>query len=354
MSLVSDSPQKTAIVHDVAELRNLLKTEFAVSHIDAPLSGLDLLPGAVIDVCGQRVLPCTQSFLEDLAASIGMPSRYAYDIDFELFQHNFHERKKVKERSIKVCVVAERAVGLAPGDYRPAPTIKVLDVLCSGVEGIGRIQKSALSDTTVEIDFLNENVVLEPVQGDVIWVGLRVSNSETGGRGLKACLWTLRKICSNGTVISDDVGTVYWDYDKRVSCDSSIAKFANDLVNLRSTHVRLRGIYASAVERALLEEDVVRLWRRIRSAGKFTAEQTDLIVGITIDERRRMATAVAARQVANEPAAESPWDLFTMHNRITAAAQTQPFALRSRLEKIGGDVLSAYSQNYATYAGAHR
>ncbi|MGD0767566.1 MAG: hypothetical protein ABSB42_05145 [Tepidisphaeraceae bacterium] len=337
-------PEKSAVTNDAAELRSFLERAFAVSYVRASLSELNLLPAATIDVRGQT-FPCTQKFLEDLASFIRMPAIYAYEIEFDLFQHNFRERKRVKDQAVQVCVLDGRAVGLAPGEYRPARTLDVLDALPSVEEGFWKIQKSLLSDRTVEIDLLSEDVVVEPRPGDVIRGGIRISNSETGGCGLKASLYTHRLLCSNGAVMSDSLGTVRWSYDRRVTYVSSIAKFSNDLVNLRNRQSGLKSVYSSAVERRLKEEDVTRLWRRIRSTGKFTPEDTNRILGITDDERRRLASAVAGRQAANQPAEESAWDVFTIHNRITAAAKSFPFGTRSRLERIGGNMLSSYSAN---------
>jgi hypothetical protein len=337
-------PENSAATTNGAELRNFLEATFAVTYVLASLRELSLLPGAILDVRGQA-FPCTQSFLEDVAASIGMPADYAYAIEFDLFVHNFQERKRAKDRAIQVCIVAGRAVGLAGGDYRPARMVDVLDALPSPDEGFWTVQHGWLSDRNVEIDLVSENFVVEPIPNDVIRCGIRLSNSETGGRGLKASLWTLRLICSNGAVMSDDLGTVRWSYDRRVTYVASIARFIDQLLNLRDKQSQLKSVYSNAIARPLFEEQITRLWRRIRSAGKFTPDHTNLILGIDDEERRRLASAVATRHAANQPAEESPWDAFTIHNRITAAAKAHPFGLRSRLERIGGDVLSSFLEN---------
>jgi hypothetical protein len=336
--------ENSAATTSGAELRNFLEATFVVTYVLASLRELTLLSGAILNVCGQ-MFPCTQSFLEDLAGFITMPTDYAYAIDFDLFVHNFHERKRIKDQAVQVCIVAGRAVGLAAGDYRPARTIDVLNALPSADEGFWNVQSATLNDRNVEINLVSEDFVLEPIPNDVIRCGIRLSNSEAGGCGLKACFWTLRLICLNGAVMSDSLGTVYWNYDRRVTYVASIAKFIAQLVNLRNKQDQLKQIYSNAVSRPLLEEQFPRLWRRIRSAGKFTPGLTNLILGIDDQERRRLVSAVASRQAANESPEESPWDAFTIHNRITAAAKLFPFAVRSRLECIGGDVLNAWAQN---------
>lgn len=345
MSPQSSPPQENfTATHDAAELRNLLETEFVTIYTSASLSDLNLCAGAVIEVGGQS-LQCTKAFLKDLAAFIGMPLRYANDIDFGLFRHNFEERKWVTDRRVQVCIVGGCAAGLARGDYRPALTLDVLNALPLADEKFWKLQKACLSARNVEIDFVSEDFCVEAKKGDVIRAGIRISNSETGGCGLKASMFTLRLVCLNGAVMSDGVGSVRWSYDNRMAYMSSINQFVHNLLRLRDRQDDLRRIYAAAVERPVFEEEVSRLWRRVRSAGHFTPEEADAVLGLTAEERRRLTSAVAGRQAAHEPAAESVWDLFTIHNRVTAAAKLYPFGLRSRLERIGGSVLSAAAQN---------
>jgi hypothetical protein len=107
----------------------------------------------------------------------------------------------------------------------------------------------------------------------------------------------------------------------------------------------LKSIYAEAVERPILEEDIVRLWRRIRSAGRFTPERTDQVLEITSEERLRFHSVVNERRAMGLPEVASDRDIYHVHNSITAAARSLPFHTRSRLERIGGDVLSFYASN---------
>jgi hypothetical protein len=337
-------PEKNAETNDLAQARKFLETDFAVTYIAAPLREVNLLEEAVVEV-GGHTLPATQNFLESLATNIGMPTAYAYDIDFDLFQYNFTRRKAEKDHPVRVCVVGDRAVGLAPGDYRPAVTTDVLDALPPINEKIWKLQKFSLSDRFFEIDLLSEDFVVTPKPGDEIRCGIRITNSETGDFGLRASLFTYRLVCSNGAVMRSEFGTVRWNYDKRMTYVSSIAKFASSVPVLWDGQKKLKDVYAAAIQRPVAEEDVLRLWRRIRTAGKVEPERADMILGISSDERHRLSAAVAERRAAGQPAQASNWDEYTIHNRITDAAKAFPMARRSHLERIGGDVLGIYSLN---------
>jgi len=142
-----------------------------------------------------------------------------------------------------------------------------------------------------------------------------------------------------------EFGTVRWNYDKRMTYVSSIAKFASSVPVLWDGQKKLKDVYAAAIQRPVAEEDVLRLWRRIRTAGKVEPERADIILGISSDERHRLSAAVAERRATGQPAQASNWDEYTIHNRITDAAKAFPMARRSHLERIGGDVLGIYSLN---------
>jgi hypothetical protein len=332
-------PEKSVIATDSAELQGFLGHDFSVSYIAALLCEIILLPEGAIRVFDQ-VIPCTQHFLEKVAFAIGMPKTYAYNIDFGLFAANFEAQKRIRDLSVSICIVDGRAVGLARGKYRPARTADVLDALFAAGKAVGHVQKSVLSDAGAEIDFLRDSHVIEPKPGDVIRTGFRVWNSETGQGGLKASFFAYRLKCRNGAVFRDSVGTVRWPYDPRVTYTSSIRGFVEKLVELSEKQDRLKDIYARAIHQPVEEEQLARLWRRIRNAGGLTPERTDLILGITESERRALVASVLQRREANQPASPAEWDLYEIHNRITAAAQSLPFGARSRLERIGGEVLS--------------
>jgi len=333
------APEKNAVAKNVAELRDLLENQFAMKYVVASLRDIHLLPGGAIRVHGD-VIPFTQKFLEDIAAYIAMPTSYAYEIDFQLFSHNFLERKGIKDQAVRICIVAGRAVALARGEHRPARTLDIVDGLPAAGLGSWKLQKALLSDRGVQIDLLSNEVAVEPTPGDVVRAGIRITNSECDGPALKAAVYTERLICFNGAVMKDNVGVVRWNYDKRVTYLSSIAKFTSSLGQLRDKQDELKNIYSKAIGRPVEEEELARLWRRIRTAGGLTPERTDLILGLSDQDRRTLIASVNERRAANQPTAPSHWDVFTIHNRITEAAQSLPFGARSRLERIGGEVLS--------------
>jgi Domain of unknown function (DUF932) len=340
-------PEQFAETNDPTELRYLLESDFNVEYRHASLRDIELLTNARLWLKGEE-LPCTQFFLEAMASEIGMPLPYAYDIDEELFRLNFERRKSVKDAAIQICLVVGRAVGVVAADYRPARTIDLLNAWSSLDLRGWSMQHACVSDRSAEIDLITQNFMLEPQPGDEIRAGIRITNSETGGTGFKASFFTHRLKCSNGAVMSDHLGTVRWTYDRRVTYGASIRKCAANMAHLASRCKRLEPIYAAVMDQRLSEEDFTRLWRRLRSAGDFSPAATDVILGVTTDERRAVAAAVARRRADRQPEQPSPWDLFTTHNRVTAAAKAHPFATRSRLERIGGDLLSPNSFSVST------
>lgn len=330
--------EKFAHTTDVTEFRDFLEGDFRTTYLDASLADLQIDAAGHVELCGKR-LPFTRNFLEQVSKFIRMPLTYAYDIDFDLFLHNVDQRKKHKNRPIRIPVVSGRAVGLADGAYKPAVTTDVLDEIAAN-RGPGQwvFQKASLSDDGIEIDLLNDRKPIEPLPGDEIRDGLRITNSESGGYALKAALYTYRLICSNGAVLADQLGTVRWTYDRRMTYMASIRQVVRGLNVLAERNSAVTLAYEQATQTQMLEEDFSRTWRRVRS--ELSPEAADAVMGVTADHRREIQAAVRERASSGEPSVAAPWTVYELHNRITAAAKEHTFRRRARLEEIGGDTLA--------------
>ena len=206
-------PEKGADANSFPELREFLESDFHTTYFPTVLDRIQLRPDGMIEFDGRR-MPSTQSFLEALGKHIGMPLAYAYAIDFDLYRHNVEQRKERCSKAVTVCCHRGTAVNLAGREYRPAQTVDVLDKIES--ETIWQLQRAHVDDGGVEISLIEPGRVAAMAPGDEIELGVRISNSETGFGSLKASLYSLRLVCTNGAVMADQLGTARWNYDRRV------------------------------------------------------------------------------------------------------------------------------------------
>ncbi len=332
-------PEKEDSTSDFEKARNFLEKDFRTSYLHTTLDKLDIRPDGHVDVEGKRI-PYTQGFLEAVAGAIKMPFSFAYDIDFELFRYNFESLKTKRRKGVTLCINRGAAINIADTEYRPAHTLDVLEGLQN--QNFWKFQQILISDRGAEINHLNPQLKTNPEPGDVIKLGIRISNSETGYRGLKASLFSFRLVCTNGAVMSDRLGTARWNYDRRVTYASSLQKFLKDLEKLQLLEKRLVTLYEGAMDRRVFDRDFVRMWRRLRNA----LDPSDVDRSLEVERKQRLEIQATVRQRPDREAPEpTPWTVYELHNRITASAQRHAFSTRRRLEQIGGDLLYRTSLN---------
>lgn len=251
-------PEKSVRTNSPEEVREWLATDFQVTYATANLTDIEISPEGT--VCwNEDSLPFTRFFLESLAGLIGMPLGYADKIDFLLFRHNFEQRKAKESCAVMICISRETAINVCRAAYYPARTIDILD---KGQEQLvnKKLHEAAISDRGVELSWIYENDPIDPKPGDTIFHGLRISNSETGGRRLKASLYTLRPSCANGAVMNDEWGAARWTYDRRVTYKANVAHFFQDLKSIETKVPKLPDVYQELIQKTLTDIDFVRLW----------------------------------------------------------------------------------------------
>jgi hypothetical protein len=186
------------------ELIESVETSYRVEHEQTTLESICLKPdGTVQTPAGE--LRVTRDFLEHSAAAIGMPLGYFYDITPELFCSNFKQRQAETTSPITICRVGDVATGLILDGkktrYRPARTGDVLRAI-RRLDDLS-LRRASVSFTGVDVELVRLGSVVEPVVGDIVETGVAVSNSESGGRQLKAAAYSYRLVCTNGAVMED-------------------------------------------------------------------------------------------------------------------------------------------------------
>lgn len=333
-------PEKEVRVTHADELQEILETEFKTTYHATTSERIRFLPNGVVQFDGKEV-PCTLGFLESLSQSIDMPFGYACRIDGELFAINFEHRKESECRALTICLNRGIAVNAAPAEYRAVRTVEVL----AGVidKPLWNFAGARVSDRGVDIDFLQPGIDVAPEPGDIIKVGVRLTNSETGFGCLKGSRFSLRLVCTNGAVMKDTLGTARWNYDRRMHHQTSVEKFQKDLFKLGENHEAHVQLYEQLSQRIFLDREIVNVWRQVRGVLT-TPDAVDRVLGLEAEDRQNLQAVVRARSpfLPPEITAHRVWDI---HNRITAAAQRMSFARRSHLERIGGALLWDLSSN---------
>ncbi|MCA9211917.1 MAG: DUF932 domain-containing protein [Planctomycetales bacterium] len=326
---------------DATSLQKLLESdEYRTSYVRTALDQIEFYDNGTMTVEG-RNMPYLQGVHEDLAKCAGIPLSFGYGIPFELFKTNFEGLKKLRSRGITLCVVRDSVVGIAPAGYHPVKTREVLNRLDLN-EDVWRCNKATVSDFGVELDLAVPTATIEPEQGDIINVGIRITNSETGGDALCASLSTLRLVCTNGSVFRSTENVVYFKKYQKRTADAALRAFISHALKLKDRAQSLaQNIYQDVLDRPLRDDQMVSLFRGLqRRVG--SSEEAESILDIESEERRDIQRRERLRGSDDEPAL-TRFMVFDVHNQITAAARRRRLLLRQSLEQLGGSLLFSAS-----------
>jgi len=325
------------IPKDFDELVALVNTTYRVGHEQTTLEKIFLRPDGTVQT-PLAEYQVTRDFLEGSAAAIGMPLGYAYKIGPELFCDNFNKRRAETTTPVTVSWVGGVATGLIAdrkSRYRPACTAEVIGAIRL-LPGL-RMCRACVSYAGVDVGFVVDGSVVEPAVGDIVELGIALTNSESGGRQLKASAYSYRLACTNGAIMSDEIGVARWPNDPRMTVAGSLLAFQKDVATLFEKLDTVSSLYKANTERLVPDVDLMNLWRRV--AYVIPRNEVDAVLGISAVERIELQGAIRERE-PGEPPALTSHNAYDVHNRITFAAHRRSFRGRRGLEEIGGDFLS--------------
>ena len=189
---------------------------------------------------------------------------------------------------------------------------------------------------------------VEPVVGDVVEIGIAITNSESGGRQLKACAYSYRLACTNGAIMSDTIGTARWPNDPRMTAAASLLAFQKQVSALIDKLESVPPLYTNNVQKLVPDVELFNLWRRV--AYVLSRSDADDVLGMAEADRRDLQQLIRLRD-ARELPAMTDRNAYEVHNRITFAAHGRSFRNRRSLQEIGGEFLSRAS-TWPVIAGA--
>jgi hypothetical protein len=322
---------------DFDALIELVETSYRVEHEQTTLESISLKPdGTTHTPAGEW--QATRDFLECCAAAIGMPKAYAYKITPELFCENFARRRTETTVPITISRIGEVATGLIvdrKSRYKPARTADVLRAIpqTHGLE----FRRASVCFAGVDVEWVRHGVVVEPAVGDVVEIGIAMTNSESGGRQLKASAYSYRLVCTNGAIMADSLGTARWPNDPRMTVGGCMRAFQANVDVLCRKLNGVSSLYTVANERLVPDDELWNAWRRV--SYHVPRPVADEIFGMSEIERQDLEHLIRHRD-RREWAMPTRWTAYEIHNEITRAAHGRPFRIRRALQELGGELLS--------------
>ena len=221
------------------------------------------------------------------------------------------------------------------GSYRPLDNVDLLTALVPPLLNSGlTVRSSQLTETRIYLQLVTDRLTAEVKKGDVVNLGLVVSNSEVGRGALSIQVLLYRLACLNGLVISEDLPTFRRVHiGAEFKADDAILSEETRRTRDAAIWLQARDVISAAVSQTTLDKVVERMQGIARvelanpeKAVELVAKKFDLVE----DERNSvMKNLISGADI-------SQWGLV---NAVTALANTVPSYDRAvDIESIGGRV----------------
>ena len=338
----------------LSEIAAELEAQLKAKHdYVAPSSQLVMDPKSNLTITGKGSFELSELAHDQLAGRSGIPSKYYQRMREsapELLAQNVNHWFQKEPSKKMVRTIGRTARAILSDRYRPLDNFDLAETALPLVKKMGcRVESSALTEHHLYLKLVTERITAEVV-GDVVQMGIVISNSEVGCGSVKVepMIWTLR--CKNGMVAPDYSMRKY--HVGRAGVEGSLAdEFFRDETRQaddKAFWMKVRDTIEGSMKQDVFDKIVAKL----RAAGEDevtgdpvkVVEVTQERFGLSDDERG---------SVLRHLIKDGGLTRYGLLNAITASSQdSADYERATQLERIGGDVLELPRRDWAAIAGA--
>jgi hypothetical protein len=326
----------------------------------APTSKLLMDAASNLSISGIGQFELTDLAHGQLAERVGIPQKY-YDrmkaAAPELLAQNVNTwfRKEPESRLLRTMTSADgksmnRVRSIHSKRYRPLDNYDLAEAVLPEVEPMGcRIESGALTEGHLYLKLVTERITAKVV-GDVVQMGIVISNSEVGLGSVKVepMIWTLA--CRNGMIAAD------WSMRKyHIGRSGAEGDMAAEYFRDETRHADDKAFWMKVRDtvKGSLKQDVFeRIVDKLKGAGKdkITGDAEEAVV--VVQERFGLAEE-ERKGVLKHLLSGGDLSRYGMLNAITRASQDlADYERATFLERTGGEVLELPKQDWRAIAEA--
>ena len=219
----------------------------------------------------------------------------------------------------------ETVVGFTSEDFTPVRYTDLLRVVNPPSEAM--MESVRVNDENMVVNIVKHREI-EPIKGDISKVGNRLQTSNTGFGNLSINTLIFRLVCANGATVSKEYGGATFSLRGRASRDilTDGMMFVNQAV-IDVEHI------ASGLDR-MVQLPIGEM--RLPTGQRFGARVPALeLLPVRV---REVIGKEQTEHFFKDTLPETP--SYNIYNNITQAAQRYDLKRRSRMEQIGGSLLS--------------
>lgn len=214
-----------------------------------------------------------------------------------------------------------------------------------------RIESTAFTERRFYLKAVLPRIETEVKKGDVVQIGLMVSNSEVGSGALQVAPLLFRLICLNG-MIANDYGQRRYHVGKRASEEESAFEMYSD----RTRQLDDAAFFAKVKDtvRGVLTRDVLeKLTGKLRDATTQKLTTTDLPKVIEVTAGKFGYTEATAQGILRHLIEGGDLSRYGLMNAITRQSQDEPdYETATRLEMDGARVIELPKAEWTALAEA--
>ena len=208
------------------------------------------------------------------------------------------------------------------------------------------ITSGAVTDMRMYMQFKSRRSVAEPAVGDLMALGLNVSNSETGHGSVNISQMIFTLVCLNGMQTGNSLNKVRRPHlGRRNENDGMLAILKADTIEAQNQALRyeIRDVMAHMSDKKTFEEAIERMTtahgRTIESPANEAVERLGQVLNLTKNETKSVLDGLINTLQQPGYVGSVGVSQATLVNAVTAVQHTVVADEKNNWQKLGGKVL---------------
>lgn len=301
---------------------------------------------------GDNALTITDHCHGQIADRLSIPVKYYKRMLInqpELWAENLNTWFQKEPETRLVRTLEDRARAYLSNRYMPLDDDEFVSTVMPIVaDAGGKVVSTSITETKTYIKFVSERLTRDVQKGDPVQFGIAFSNSEVGAGRLTGSLFCYRLVCLNGQVIKDEEFATNHVGRQRSSIDlEKVMELDTIHADSKATMLKMRDYSAALLSSTFIDRQVERMQG---------------LTEMPIDSPIKAVEVVTKKHSFNESTKDNilthliqggDLTMWGLQNAITRAAEDeQDYDEATRLETIGGDMLTLTRQDYKVLAEA--
>ena len=301
---------------------------------------------------GEHALTITDHCHGQIADRLNIPVKYYKRMLInqpELWTENLNTWLHEEPETRLVRTLEGRARAYLSNRYMPLDDDEFVSTVMPIVaDAGGTVLSTSITGTKTYIKFVSERLTRDVRKGDPVQFGIAFSNSEVGAGRLTGSLFCYRLVCTNGQVIKDEEFATNHVGRQRSSIDlEKVMELDTIHADARATMLKMRDYSSALLSETFIDRQVERM------QGLTQLPIGNPIKAVEVVTKKNTFNESTKSNILTHLIKGGDLTMWGLQNAITRAAEDeQDYDEATRLETVGGDMLTLSKTDYKVLAEA--